>query len=307
MMRNICIRRMSSASFSEINKFSAMDESWWDPQKNPLISMNVVRVNYIKSMVQKYGRNQGDSTGGHKLNHHHLPLEHLKAVDVGCGGGLLSESLARLGADVTAIDPSERLVQVARERAKQQQSATNDSSSSYPFRPIHFVGGQTLEEWVAQQRQHHQEKTQASSTSSSFDLICILEVIEHIPTSRQAVSLFETACSLVCPHHGLLFVSTINRTWKSHFMTILGAEYIMGYLPIGTHNWNQYWSPEELARLAHETGWEQVDVCGMVVMPPKLHQIPSLLGRGSGGSWEWKLDPNDTDINWIGTYRKRQE
>jgi 2-polyprenyl-6-hydroxyphenyl methylase/3-demethylubiquinone-9 3-methyltransferase len=116
-------------------------------------------------------------------------------------------------------------------------------------------------------------------------------VIEH---ASDAPSLVKAACALLRPN-GLLFVSTINRTWKAHLLTIVGAEYAMRYIPIGTHDWNKYLSPREVEDLllAENQRMHQLDVSGMVLTKPPLW-----------GNWNWKLDSNDLDVNWIGTYRK---
>jgi 2-polyprenyl-6-hydroxyphenyl methylase / 3-demethylubiquinone-9 3-methyltransferase len=113
--------------------------------------------------------------------------------------------------------------------------------------------------------------------------------VEHV---TDIPSILKATRSLLKPDTGRLFVSTLNRTFKSHLMAIVGAEYVLRYLPPGTHRWNQFVSPHELQQLAHDSQLQQLDVQGMVVT-----NFPW------NGQWHWKLDPNDTDINWIGTYQ----
>jgi len=251
----------SSVSQEEVAKFSGMDKNWWDPSFHPLIAMNPVRVGYILDKVQ-HQRQSTPTTP---------PLGQLKALDVGCGGGLLSESLARLGAQVTAIDPSPDLVAVAQAHARE----TGDPR----LEKIDYQGGTSVEELAA-------------STTEKYDIVTLLEVVEHV---ANVPSLMEAATSLVKEDTGLLFVSTMNRTWKSHLLTIVGAEYIMGYVPQGTHDWNQYLAPHKVTRIMDGFGMEPVDISGMVLSKPPIC-----------GNWDWRLDPNDTDVNWIGTYRRKQ-
>ena len=254
-------RSLSSVSSAEVDKFSEMDNDWWDPKKNILIPMNTIRMKYIRDMIR-----QNLASNEHTSTLH--PLEGFSALDIGCGGGLLSESLARLGATVTGLDPSARLVEAAKQHAALHPRT----------REIDYHGGKTVEEFAEEQ------------PGKQYDIVCLLEVLEH---SSDAASLLRASSALL-KDDGLLFLSTINRTLKSHIGTILGAEYIMRYIPVGTHNWHEYRSPDEVAQLMDQVGVEKVDVSGMVLTKPPFF-----------GDWSWKLDPNDTDINWIGTYRKR--
>lgn len=194
-----------------------------------------------------------------------MPFEGLRALDVGCGGGLLSESLARLGADVTGIDPSQPLVDMARTHA-QRHPATST---------IDYRGGTSVE-------------ALAESQTKEYDMICILEVLEH---ATDIDSLLGAATSLL-KDDGTLFISTVNKTLKSHLFAILGAEYIMGYLPVGTHDWNQFLAPRDVEERIRIHGMQSIDVQGMIATKP-----PPL------GNWDWKLDTRDTDVNWIGAYR----
>ena len=250
----------SSVSSEEVSKFSEMNTTWWDPRKNPLVGMNPVRVQFIvESLASMDCLND-------LVEKDAKPLSNLSALDVGCGGGLLSESLARLGASVTAIDPSMPLVESAK------QHATKDALT----KSIDYQGGTTIEDLSASNDEQH------------FDVICILDVIEHV---TDIDSMLRAASTLLKPD-GVLFCSTINKTIKSHLITIVGAEYVMGYLPIGTHDWNQFQSPNDVRERMSRAGLEQVNVNGMIMTSPRLD-----------GTWSWRLDSNDTDINWIGCYR----
>ena len=261
--RVLQVTTMKSANFSsvsntEIDKFSGMDQDWWDPQKNILIPMNVIRVNYIKTQCHRHFQKKS--------------LQGLDALDIGCGGGLLSESLARLGAHVTGIDPSTSLVVAARQHA-QLDART---------RTINYRGGCSAEDLLL---------ASSSASPPNFHVVCLLEVVEH---AADVASLLRAASKLLRPD-GILFVSTINRTLKSHLLTIVGAEYLMRYIPVGTHDWNKFLSPGEVeALVAGNGGLQQMDVSGMILTSPPIC-----------GSWNWKLDPNDTDVNWIGSYRKK--
>lgn len=283
-LSNPTIRTLSTSSSSntindrEVNKFNAMSKTWWDPVHNPLIAMNVIRVEYIRrSILEYYDNNIGRSIPKRQeFPTQILPLNGLSVLDIGCGGGLLSESLARLGASsVIGIDPSKELVNVAQSRSQ------NDSILS---RCITYKAGTTAEQLLEQ------------DGGNGFDAVFLLEVIEHVENQQQLLS---TAIRLLRPG-GLLFVSTINRTKKSFLVTILGAEYVMGFLPRGTHQWNKYLSPSEVQKMMLHMNVQQLDVTGMtmeVTSPLKF-----LINRSS--AWSWKLDSNDHDINWIGCYRK---
>lgn len=271
----------SSVSESEVSKFSEFSKSWWNPRENPLIGMNSVRVGYVIGQV-KDATILGNPTSGQQLDSnrplHDEPLSGLSALDVGCGGGLLSESLARLGASVTAVDPSQELVEAAKLHAQLDPKTRN----------INYRGGLTVEQ-LAEER----KSLTSSSTSTQehlYDVICLLEVLEHV---TDVDSILNATRSLLKPETGRLFVSTLNRTAKSRLIAIVGAEYIMRYLPPGTHDWNQFRSPTEVEVLANRAGLEQVDVTGMVVTKPPFF-----------GQWDWRLDPNDVDVNWIATYKK---
>ena len=252
-------RSFSSVSESEVSKFSEFSESWWDPQQNPLIGMNSIRVDYIIDEMKKYSKSADVERSA--------ALSGLKALDVGCGGGLLSESMARLGAFVVAIDPSDTLVEHAKRHADMDPRT----------RSIDYRGGYTIEQLAKE------------TSDPCFDVICILEVVEHV---TDVESILTSAKYLLKPNTGRLFLSTMNKTIKSHIVAIIMAEYVMGYLPSGTHDWNQFRSPEEVAALMSRVGLEQMDVQGMVVAKPPFR-----------GCWDWKLDRLDTDVNWIGTYK----
>jgi len=199
------------------------------------------------------------------------PLKGVKALDVGCGGGLLSESMARLGASVTAIDPSTEVAKAAQIHSQRDAKTRN----------IDYKGGMSVEELASQQE-------------ASYDIVCVLEVIEHATDPR---SLMEAAVSLLKKPSGddpggMLFVSTINRTAKSFGIAIVGGEYITGKLPIGTHSWNQFLSPQEVSGLVGEFGLGEVDKKGMILRPP-FYDL------------RWYLDDRDFDVNWIGAYSYR--
>jgi 2-polyprenyl-6-hydroxyphenyl methylase/3-demethylubiquinone-9 3-methyltransferase len=254
-------RNFSSVSELEVSKFAKFSKTWWDPKINPLVGMNPIRVEYMIQQLPSSSTNKTNNLP---------PLSGLTALDVGCGGGLLSESLARLGATVMAIDPSTELVEQAQHHARLDRRT----------RSIDYRGGWTVEQLAEQQ---------AQESNQLFDVICLLEVIEHV---TDVDSILKAVSSLLKPD-GTLFVSTMSRTLKSKVVAVVGAEYVMRYLPPGTHDWNQFRSPDEVQTLVKKVGLEQVDASGMVLASPPLF-----------GQWNWKLDPNDMDINWIGAYRR---
>ena len=242
----------SSISETEVAKFSELSKTWWDPKENPLIGMNGIRVGYIMDQMSS-----------------ERSLKGKRALDVGCGGGLLSESLARLGANVTGVEPSQELAKQARLHAQLDPRT----------RTIDYREGWTVEQLAAEVEETNAEK---------YDMICCLEVIEHVT----AVDSILSSMKRLLKPDGKLFLSTINRTIKSKAVAIVGAEYIMRYLPVGTHDWYQFKSPDELRVLVEANGLEEVDVQGMVLTSPPFQ-----------GRWDWALSTDDTDINWIGTYQ----
>ena len=236
--------------------------------------MNPARISYILQVLQQ----TSDSKPSMEGNEPRLPLKGLKALDVGCGGGVLSESLARLGASITAIDPSSLA-----EAAKQHSSQTLGPNIA---QNIDYRVSMSIEELAAEM--------QGRPNSDLFDVICILEVIEH---TENPYSIFCAASSLlkkptINDAGGVLFVSSINRTLKSYAIAVVGAEYVTRKVPIGTHNWNQFYSPQDVKSIAKSVGLQQLNVCGMIMVSSSL----------ICGPIQWILDENDTDVNWISAY-----
>jgi ubiquinone biosynthesis O-methyltransferase len=341
---------------TEIEKFSNMSRAWWDPRQNPLLSMNPVRIQFILQCIQQFLVHTHTTTtpptpvsvpatNNPNNNHSHpptvevsnpdvvppiplsspklLPLHGLRILDIGCGGGLLSESLIRLGAAaVVGMDPSISLIQMAQHHAQQTLS-----KSLFNHNNLQYLSNITVEEYAQRYttttttlttttNPPNQPLSSSSSSSSSsrpsplpvhpppFDIICCCDVIEHV---EDPVSLLTAACSsptLLRPG-GLLFVSTINRTCSSYVLTILGAEYIAGLVPRGTHEYARYLSPTTLQQYLslsslHGGGTEMIprSISGMVV------PYTSLPATMLWNQWSWRLDPNDTNVNWIGCYQK---
>lgn len=214
---------------AEVAKFEAMAAEWWDPNGKfkPLHQMNPCRLDYIVDQIAaEFGR---DRTSLH-------PFEGLRLLDIGCGGGLLSEPMARLGADVVGADAAPRNIPVAQVHAAQ-------SGLTIDYR-------NTTAEALA-------------DAGEQFDVILNMEVVEHVADPLA----YLTACRKLLKPGGLMICSTINRNPKSYMMAIFGAEVVMRWLPRGTHDWKKFLTPDELFALISEAGLEPVDRKGFVFNP----------------------------------------
>ncbi len=218
----------------ELHKFAELADDWWDPEGSlkTLHVINPIRLKYI------------DST---------TPICNRKVLDIGCGGGLLSEAMSALGANVTGLDASASAIKIAREHAKMTQSQ------------IDYVCSST--------------EQYAQDYNGTYDLITCMELLEHVPDPACLLS----ACSTLLKPGGDLFIATLNRNAKSYAAAILAAEYIMGLLPKGTHDYAKFIKPSELARWLRELDFKVVDISGMHYFPIANHCILN----------------NDTSVNYL--------
>lgn len=230
---------------SEIAKFEAMAAEWWDPKGKfkPLHMMNPVRLGYITTQIAaEFGRDLKASR----------PFEGLRLLDIGCGGGLLSEPMARLGATVVGADAAEKNIEVARLHAAQ----------------------------VGLEIDYRAETAEALlAAGESFDVVLALEIVEHVADPPG----FVRSCHDLLKPGGLLVMSTLNRTMRSFGAAIIGAEWVMRWLPKGTHEWSRFITPDELATMMDRAGLRVVDRKGMVFNPV---------------SWDWSLSDRDLSVNY---------
>jgi len=200
---------MSSVNKKEIEKFSNMADEWWDPHGKfkPLHKFNPIRIKYIKeNIIDQF-----------KLRNKSKPLSGINVLDIGCGGGLLSEPMYRLGASVTGIDASYKNIKIAKIHANKNRLKINYICSS----------------------------PERLKITKKFDVILNMEIVEHV----EDISFFLKSCSKLLKKNGLMFVATINKTLKSYVFAIVGAEYVLRWLPIGTHEWEKFVKPEELKEI----------------------------------------------------------
>jgi len=210
---------------TEIAKFSALAHRWWDPNSEfkPLHAINPLRLGWIKSFVN---------------------LEGKKVVDIGCGGGILAESIAQSGADATGIDLSEKALKVAELHAL-------EVGANLTYRSI------SAEALAAEQPEQ-------------YDVVTCMEMLEHVPDPASVVQ----ACAKLCKPGGTLFFSTLNRSPKSYLFAIIGAEYILKLLPKGTHEYSKFIKPSELVAFTRNAGLEMIGIKGLSYNP--LTQVYSL-------------------------------
>ena len=200
---------MSSVNKKEIEKFSKMAAEWWDPKGKfkPLHKFNPIRIKYIRDNI----------VSNFKLNGTSKPLKKIDILDIGCGGGLLSEPMNRLGANVTGIDASTNNIKIAKLHAKKNKLNINYICTS----------------------------PEKLKIKKKFDVILNMEIVEHV----EDIDFFLESCSKLLKKNGLMFVATINKTFKSYIFAIVGAEYVLRWLPIGTHEWEKFVKPEELQEI----------------------------------------------------------
>ena len=231
---------------SEILKFQAMADEWWDPlgKFKPLHMLNPCRLKYITDQISwHYSLNLDDK----------MPFDGLSVLDIGCGGGLLSEPMARMGAQVLGADAAERNIPIAQAHAKQ-----SDLKIDYRHTSVEALVEEPLR----------------------FDVILNMEVIEHVSDP----SSFLQACFELLNPNGLMVCSTINRNIRSYLNAIIGAEYIMKWLPKGTHDWSKFIKPEELKDLICSAGLQVVDKKGF-----SFNKV----------FWEWSVSNTDLSINYV--------
>jgi 2-polyprenyl-6-hydroxyphenyl methylase/3-demethylubiquinone-9 3-methyltransferase len=214
---------------AEIAKFTAMAEQWWDPKGKfkPLHKFNPVRLGYIRDYLLSHFERDGTNM---------RPFEGLSILDVGCGGGLLCEPLARLGATVTGIDAAERNIAVARLHAEQSGLAIGYQAT-------------TSEALAAEGRQ--------------FDMVLNMEVVEHVDN----VPLYMKSCADLVKPGGLTLTATINRTLRANLFAVIGAERVLRWLPVGTHDWNKFLTPDEIKTLLTRNGLRVIGETGVVFHP----------------------------------------
>ena len=232
----------------EIDKFSKLADEWWDPEGKfkPLHNFNPVRLRYIKdTIIKKFG---------HKSEK--LPLKDIKILDIGCGGGLLSEPLSRLGATVTGIDASDRNIKIAKMHLKKSRLDIDYYCSS----PDKFVA------------------------KEKFDVVLNMEIVEHVDN----VNFFLFKSSELLKKNGLMFIATLNKTLKSYVFAIIGAEYILKWLPIGTHDWNKFLKPDDLINICKNNSLNLNNLIGV-----KFDILKN----------EWIVS-NDKSINYLAQFSK---
>ena len=239
---------MSSVNKKEIEKFSKMASEWWDPKGKfkPLHKFNPIRIKYIKeSIIENF-----------KLKNKIKPLNRIKILDIGCGGGLLSEPMQRLGANVTGIDASIKNIKIAKLHAQKNKLKINYLYSS----------------------------PEKLKTKKKYDVILNMEIVEHVDD----LNFFLKSCSKLLKKNGLMFIATINKTLKSYMFAIVGAEYILGWLPIGTHEWEKFVKPEELKNILKKNNLVLSNLDGMHFNIVKN---------------EWKIS-KDLSVNYIAKFIK---
>lgn len=233
---------------SEISHFAKDSSHWWDERGAfaPLHRLNPVRMTYIRDRICAHFKRDTDTL---------KPLSCLKILDIGCGGGLASESLARMGAQVTGIDADDNAVAVAKEHARETGL------------DIRYISGD------------------AANLAEKFDAVLALEVIEHVSDPY----LFMNICTERLDDRGIMIASTLNRTTKSYLMGIVAAEYILRWVPQGTHSWKKFMKPSELAILGRQSGLNIKDVRGLVFDPLK-----------NG----FALSATDFDVNYLASFTR---
>ena len=241
--------KINTINKKEIEKFSKIAEEWWNPagKFKPLHKFNPIRISYIKDNIietLKIKKNKKK------------PLEKIKILDIGCGGGLLSEPMARLGGDVTGIDASIKNINVAKIHAQKSKLNIKYFCSS-------------------------PEKFQIKN---KFDVILNMEIVEHV----ENINFFLESSSKLLKKNGIMFVATLNKTLKSYLFAIIGAEYILRWLPIGTHDWEKFVNPGELENILKNYNLVLDRIHGM-----KLNIIKD----------EWNIS-SDKSVNYIAKFIK---
>ena len=232
----------------EIEKFSRIAEEWWNPtgKFKPLHKFNPIRIKYIKdNLINDFD-----------LKNKKKPLQGLKILDIGCGGGLLSEPLARLGAKVTGIDPIKRNIEIAKHHLKKSKL----NVKYYNFSPERF------------------------KSNNKYDVILNMEIVEHV----QNIDLFIKQSSKFLKKSGTMFIATLNQTLKSYLFAIIGAEYILKWLPIGTHDWQKFIKPDDLIRICKKNSLNLKNIDGMSFNP--------IIDK-------WNIS-NDRSVNYIAKFKK---
>lgn len=237
---------LNTVNPAEVAKFEAMAAEWWDAggKFKPLHMMNPVRLDYItRQIAAEFGRDLKQPQ----------PFAGLRLLDIGCGGGLLSEPMARLGATVVGADAAARNIPVAALHAEQ-------SGLAIDYR--------------------HTTAEALSASGEAFDVVLAMEIVEHVADPQG----FVTTCHDLLKPGGLMIISTLNRTTKSFLAAIIGAEWIMRWLPKGTHDWAKFIQPDELKTLIRRAGLDPVDAKGFTFNPV---------------SWRWSLSDRDLSVNYV--------
>ena len=239
---------MTSINKKEIEKFSKIADEWWNPEGKfkPLHKFNPIRIKYIKENI----------ISNFKLKKQSKPLSGINILDIGCGGGLLSEPMARMGANVTGIDASDKNIKIAKLHSKKNKLKINYLCSS----------------------------PEKLNVKKKFDVILNMEIVEHV----EDINFFLESCSKHLKKNGLMFVATINKTLKSYIFAIVGAEYVLRWLPIGTHDWEKFVKPEELKKILMKYNMSLNKLDGMYFSVIKN---------------EWSLS-TDLSVNYIGKFTK---